>query len=98
GAICHLLEADVEGPVNLTAPNPVTNNEFTKTLGRVLHRPTLLPIPIFAPALLYGRELVETLLLVSQRAVPSVLEDSGYELTHAHLEPALRDILDRPAS
>ncbi|MFP3907240.1 MAG: TIGR01777 family oxidoreductase [Acidimicrobiales bacterium] len=98
GAICHLLEADVEGPVNLTAPNPVTNNEFTKTLGRVLRRPTLVPIPIFAPALLYGRELVETLLLVSQRAVPSVLEASGYEFTHAQLEPALRDILGRPAS
>lgn len=96
GAICHLLDADVEGPVNLTAPNPVTNQEFTSTLGGVLHRPTLLPIPTFAPALLYGRELVESLLLVSQRVQPSALLDSGYVFAHPTLEPALRAVLDRP--
>ena len=95
-AICHLLTADVSGPVNLTAPNPVTNKEFTATLGRVLHRPTLLPIPTFAPALLYGRELVEALLLVSQRVEPTVLVDSGFVFAHTDLEPALRAILDRP--
>jgi uncharacterized protein len=97
GAMCHLLEADVEGPVNLTAPNPVTNHEFTKTLGKVLGRPTLLPIPTLAPAVLYGRELVEALLLASQRVVPNVLTTSGYAYAHTHLEAALRDILDRPA-
>ncbi|MGY6499730.1 MAG: TIGR01777 family oxidoreductase [Acidimicrobiales bacterium] len=97
GAIVHLLTAEVSGPVNLVAPEPVTNNEFTKTLGRVLGRPTLLPIPTFAPALLYGRELVESLLLVSQRVSPTVLTTSGYEFRHRTLEPALRDILDRPA-
>ena len=96
GAICHLLDADVEGPVNLTVPEPVRNEEFTKTLGRVLRRPTLIPIPVFAPAVLYGRELVESLLLVSQRALPSVLTSNGYEFRHTSLEPALRDILDRP--
>ncbi len=94
-AICHLLGADVEGPVNLTAPNPVTNREFAAILGRVLRRPTLLPIPTFAPALLYGRELVEALLLVSQRVAPSVLEQSGFEFSHPDLEACLRDILDR---
>lgn len=97
GAICHLLEADVEGPVNMTAPEPVRNAEFTKTLGRVLGRPTLIPIPTFAPALLFGRELVEALLLVSLRVTPNALLDSGYEFAHTTLEPALRDILDRPA-
>lgn len=97
GAICHLLESDVEGPVNMTAPEPVRNAEFTKTLGRVLGRPTLIPIPTFAPALLFGRELVEALLLVSLRVTPNALLDSGYEFAHTTLEPALRDILDRPA-
>lgn len=97
GAICHLLDADVEGPVNLTAPAAVTNAEFTKTLGRVLRRPTLLPIPTFAPAILYGQELVESLLLASQHVLPSVLQASGYEFGHTQLEDALRDLLDRPA-
>jgi uncharacterized protein len=97
GAICHLLDADVDGPVNLVAPEPVTNAEFAKTLGKVLRRPTLLPIPTFAPAALYGRELVEALLLSSLRVDPSVLTASGYEFRHTSLEPALRDILDKPA-
>lgn len=96
-AICHLLDADVEGPVNLVAPNPVTNAEFASTLGRVLRRPTLLPIPTFAPALLYGRELVEALLLSSQRVEPGVLSAGGFQFRHPDLESALRDILDRPA-
>ncbi|MBK5221377.1 MAG: TIGR01777 family oxidoreductase [Acidimicrobiia bacterium] len=95
-AICHLIETDVSGPVNVVAPNPVTNHEFTATLGRVLGRPTLLPIPTFAPALLYGRELVKSLLLVSQRVRPTVLLDSGFEFGHTHLEPALRAVLGRP--
>lgn len=96
GAIVHLLTADTSGPVNLVGPEPVTNAEFTKTLGRVLRRPTLLPIPTFAPALLYGRELVDSLLLASQRVTPSVLTATGYEFRHRTLEPALRDILGRP--
>lgn len=96
GAICHLIESDVHGPVNLTAPEPVRNAEFTKTLGQVLRRPTLIPIPTAAPAALFGRELVEALLLVSLRVTPAALTASGYEFTHTHLEPALRDILDRP--
>ncbi|HSL59648.1 MAG TPA: TIGR01777 family oxidoreductase [Acidimicrobiales bacterium] len=94
-AICHLLENDVSGPVNLVAPNPVRNADFADTLGRVLKRPTLLPIPTFAPALLYGKELVETLLLVSQRAQPTVLESTGFEFRHPHLEPAMRAVLSR---
>ena len=97
GAICHLLDADVAGPVNLVAPNPVTNAEFASTLGAVLRRPTIFPIPTFAPALLYGRELVEALLLSSQRVNPSALVASGYQFRHETLDAALRDILDKPA-
>jgi uncharacterized protein (TIGR01777 family) len=98
GALCHLLDTEVEGPVNLVAPNPVVNAEFARTLGTVLRRPTVLPIPVFAPALLYGRELVEALLLSSQRVNPSVLLASGYEFRHVTLEDALRHALDRPAA
>ena len=94
-AICHLLESDVNGPVNLVAPNPVTNKQFTAALGSVLHRPTLIPIPTFAPALLYGRELVESLLLVSQRVSPTVLTESGFTFRHTEIEPALRAVLGR---
>lgn len=96
-AVCHLLETDVEGPVNLVAPHPVPNAEFADALGRALHRPTLLPIPTFAPALLYGRELVEALLLSSQRVEPTVLLASGFEFRHSDIEPALRAVLGRPA-
>lgn len=94
-AICHLLEHDVSGPVNLVAPNPVRNAEFADSLGRVLKRPTLLPIPTFAPAVLYGKELVESLLLASQRVRPTRLEESGFTFQHPDLEPALRAVLGR---
>lgn len=95
-AIMHLLTSDVTGPVNLVAPNPVTNAEFTRILGRVLKRPALLPIPKFGPALLYGTELVEALLFESARVVPEVLHSDGFEFVHPELEVALRDVLDRP--
>jgi uncharacterized protein (TIGR01777 family) len=95
-AICHLLDSEVSGPVDLVAPNPVRNAEFADTLGRVLHRPTILPIPTLAPTLLYGRELVDALLLSSQRVSPTVLIDDGFEFRHPTLEPALRAVLGRP--
>ncbi len=68
-AIVHLLTADIEGPVNLTAPNPVTNTEFTKTLGDVLGRPTFVPIPKFGPKLVLGGELADNLLFSGQKVV-----------------------------
>ncbi|MFL6204404.1 MAG: DUF1731 domain-containing protein, partial [Acidimicrobiales bacterium] len=82
------------GPVNLTAPAPVTNEVLTKALGRVLHRPTFLPIPAFGPKLLLGAELAETLLYDGQRVLPEVLLDAGFEFRHTDLEPTLRDLLD----
>ncbi len=93
GALLHLLESDVSGPVNLTAPNPVTNREFTKTLGTVLGRPTLLPTPLAPVRAVYGRELVDSLLLASQRVVGVRLAGSGYQFQHPTLEAALRAVL-----
>lgn len=92
-AIEFLLENDISGPVNLCSPNPVTNLAFTKTLGSVLNRPTLIPVPLFAPKLLFGTEFVEELILASQKGVPSVLADAGFSFGDPELEPALRRIL-----
>ena len=94
-AITHLLTADVEGPVNLTAPNPVTNADFTKVLARVLHRPAFLPVPRFGPALLLGGELADALLYTGQRVLPRALESSGFEWQHPTLEAGLRAVLGR---
>ncbi len=86
---------DISGPVNLCTPNPITNRTFTKTLGSILNRPTILPVPLFAPKLLFGSELVEELILASQRGVPSVLADAGFSFEDPDLEPALRRILKK---
>jgi hypothetical protein len=97
GAIEFLLNANVSGPVNLTAPQPVTNSEFTKVLARVLKRPALVPIPSFGPKLLLGSELADALLFTGQRVLPDVLTTSGYSFAHASLEDALRSLLNKPA-
>jgi len=94
-AIEFLLTASVSGAVNLTSPNPVTNAEFTSTLARILHRATLFPIPSFAPKLLLGGELVESLLLTGQRVLPSVLTANGFRFTNTHLEESLQSLLDK---
>jgi uncharacterized protein len=94
-AIRFLLEptCDIRGPVNLTAPAPVTNEVFTEALGRVLHRPTFLPVPSFAPKLLLGSELAESLLYEGQRVLPEVLMEAGFEFRHTDLETTLRHLL-----
>jgi uncharacterized protein (TIGR01777 family) len=89
-AIVHLLGADVEGPVDLTAPNPVRNAEFATTLGKALHRPAAVPVPAFGPKLLFGGEMVDTMVLASQRALPTRLVESGFTFAH----PALAGALD----
>jgi uncharacterized protein (TIGR01777 family) len=89
-AIIHLLTADVSGPVNLTAPAPVTNGDFARTLGSVLHRPAKVPVPSFGPKLLLGSELADALLFSGQRVLPAVLLQSGFEFQHATLDAALR--------
>jgi uncharacterized protein (TIGR01777 family) len=83
----------VRGPVNFVAPEPVTNSEFTKTLGRVLSRPTWFPIPAFGVRLAFG-EMADALLLSSQRVQPEELLDSGYSFKHRQLEGALRHALE----
>ena len=92
-AISHLLASKVSGAVNLTAPTPVTNAEFTKTLASVVKRPAVLPIPSFGPKALLGSELADALLFTGQRVVPKALLNDGYVFTHADLESALRDLL-----
>jgi hypothetical protein len=90
GAIHHCLMNDsVRGPVNAVAPHPVTNREYTKTLGSVLSRPTLLPMPAFAVRLAFG-EMGDELLLSSTRVEPRKLLASGY----AHRCPELRGALE----
>jgi len=96
GAIRFLLDHDVAGPVNLTAPAPVTNGEFAKTLGRVLHRPAVVPLPRFLTKLPAGvGDLVDSLLFTGARVRPTVLEEAGYRFRHPGLEIALRALLGK---
>jgi uncharacterized protein (TIGR01777 family) len=91
-----LLADDLEGPVNGTAPNPVTNAEFTATLARVLGRPAFLAVPEVVPRLLLG-QLAAELLFASLRVRPAAAQASGYEFRFPELEPALRHLLHRPS-
>ena len=93
GAIEFLLEQPVSGAVNLTAPAPATNAEFTKALGQALHRPTLLPVPSFGPKLLLGGELADALLFTSARVMPQALLDAGYRFRHPDLASAFQAVL-----
>ena len=79
------------GPFNVTAPTPVTNREFTRTLGRVLHRPAVLPVPGFALHVVLGE--MAGVVLTGQRAVPARALALGYSFRHDTLEPALRSML-----
>ena len=93
GALHHaLFTEDLSGPVNLVAPQPVTSREFAGTLGRVLHRPAVIPAPAPALKLLFG-EMAETALLGSQRLSSARLAASGYTFRHEGLEQALRHVL-----
>jgi uncharacterized protein (TIGR01777 family) len=90
GAIVHLLGDDaLSGAFNLTAPNPVTNADMTKAIGAALHRPTLIPAPAFALKAALGPEMANELLLVSQRALPTRLLDSGFTFQRPELAGAL---------
>lgn len=89
GAVLHVLATkSLAGPVNVVAPEAVTNREFTKTLGKVLHRPTWCWAPAFALRLALG-EMADGLLLSSQRVVPKKLRETGYEFLHPDLAAAL---------
>jgi uncharacterized protein (TIGR01777 family) len=92
-AILHVIQNDsVQGAVNFVAPNPVTNLEFTRTLGKALSRPTIAPLPAFAVNLMFG-EMGKELLLASQRVEPARLKGSGFQFHYPQLEGALRHVL-----
>jgi uncharacterized protein len=94
GAILHSLTAErLRGPANATAPNPVTNAEFTKTLGTAVRRPTIVPVPAPALSVALGRERSRELVLGSQRVLPVALERSGFVFRHPTLSKALRSLL-----
>ncbi|MDA0748891.1 MAG: TIGR01777 family oxidoreductase [bacterium] len=93
GVIFHALETDdLQGPVNAVSPEPATNRTFTKTLGHVLSRPTLFPVPAFAARLAFG-EMADALLLSSTRVRPTRLQQTDYNFQHPNLENALRHAL-----
>jgi uncharacterized protein (TIGR01777 family) len=95
GAIHHILKSDLlQGPVNMVAPKPVTNAEFTKTLAGVLSRPAIFPMPAFVVKLVFG-EMGETVLLGSQRVEPTQLVGSGYPFRFSDLRASLENILKK---
>lgn len=98
GTIHHALMTEtLHGPVNVVAPQPVTNQEFTRTFGQVLRRPTLLPLPAFVARLAFG-EMADALLLASTRVMPEHLLAAGYPFRYPALEGALRHLLGKEAT
>jgi NAD dependent epimerase/dehydratase family enzyme len=95
GSIHHAMVTEsLTGPANVVVPHAVTNREFTKTLGRVLSRPTIFPLPQFAARMALG-EMAEALLFASARLEPARLLATGYQFRHRDLEPALRHLLGK---
>ncbi len=93
-AISWLIEKEIEGAVNLVSPNPASNLEFTKTLGALLKRPTIFKVPSSALNLLYGRQLVEEIMLSSQFVVPKKLLDSNFSFSDPSLKETLLSQID----
>jgi uncharacterized protein (TIGR01777 family) len=95
GVVLYLMEAKgLSGPVNVVAPDPPTNAEYTRVLGHVLNRPTFFTVPAPAARVMLG-EIADELLLPSARVEPARLEETGYEFRHPELEGALRHLLGR---
>jgi hypothetical protein len=95
GAVLHALATgSLAGPVNVVGPTPVTNHEYTKTLGKVLRRPTIFPMPAFAARLALG-EMADELLLCSNRVEPRRLQETGFQFKFPGLEAALRHVLGK---
>lgn len=93
GAIDHILATDrLSGPVNVVSPQPITNREFTKTLGRLLSRPTMLPVPALAARIVFG-EMADEAFLASARVEPVKLLGTGYTFRYPNLTDALRHFL-----
>ena len=90
GAIRYLIDNELAGPFNLTAPNPVQFDEVESTLGKILRRPTIFPVPSFAMKALFGAERAESIVLAGQRVLPAAIEDAGYAFRFTDLESSLR--------
>ena len=90
-----LSTAAVAGPLNVTAPSPVTNGEFTRELAAVMHRPALFPVPALALRIILGREMADTMLLGGQRALPVKAPQLGYRFSFPTVGPALRDVFSK---
>ncbi|MBK7392654.1 MAG: DUF1731 domain-containing protein [Chloracidobacterium sp.] len=89
--INYVIENEnIRGAVNAVSPNPVTNHDFTKTLGDVLYRPTFLPLPEFAVSMIFG-EMGDALLLASTKVMPKRLEDAGFEFKYPNLKEAIEN-------
>jgi uncharacterized protein (TIGR01777 family) len=91
-AIAFLLEKQISGPVNVTGPNPVTNQEFTSALARALRRPALFPAPAIALKIALGGFSSE--ILGSKKVIPSVLSDAGFEWDYPHISSALSALIE----
>jgi NAD dependent epimerase/dehydratase family enzyme len=89
-----MMSEGLSGEYNITAPNPVRQKEFAKTLGRVLRRPAFAPLPGFVMKLMFG-EMGVRLTLDSQKVLPKNLQEAGYQFTHDYLESALSDSLGK---
>jgi hypothetical protein len=97
GAIAFALaRPGLRGPVNLTAPFPVSNAEFSATLARAVHRPAVLPVPAFALRAALGRQMADEMVLSGARVVPARLQAAGYTFAHPNLDEALASVLARP--
>jgi uncharacterized protein (TIGR01777 family) len=94
GAYRFVLENGISGPVNLTAPNPATNEQFVRALGRTLGRPTVVPLPALAVRTAFG-EMGEAMLLEGQRVLPARLLDAGFEFRYPEVDGALARALER---
>lgn len=96
GAIVHALCADeLAGPVNVTAPEPVTSASLARAIGKALHRPAVVPVPRFALGLVVGRQMAKEMVTASQRAVPTRLLASGYRFRHPEADAAMAELLRR---
>ncbi len=91
-AITFAIENDISGPINLTSPNPATNQEFTAALARALRRPALLPVPGFALKIALGGFSAE--ILGSKKVLPQALTDAGFTFDYPHLAPAIAELVD----
>ena len=92
-ALEYLIDGDLDGPVNLVGPNPVRQGDFAKALGAELGRPAVVPVPKFALDIRLGKEMAQAIGYGSQRVVPEVLIESGFQFTSSSVEDALREML-----